>query len=313
MGDLTIKGCSREGCQVLETGICLVDVEFPKDCNNILNNDSSYKNKTEEYRAVEVGNVLSFETIATILSDRKMPVVSIAGKAYSGKTTFIAVLFQRFMRQYRGFGGYQFVDSESFVALNQKYHYATAGSKTKAVGMPRSSTHEDDYGYHFKTMGPDENFHESIWLDLPGELFDQRLSVNVEHWSMIPTLKRTTHTILFVDLEELNKPKKRDLYVNRCIDALSHSVQSNVWKGRKLLVVFSKADWYSEPARDFIDKTKKTITRRVGKDFSSIDYCELHSLGEEKNIQHSLLEVWRWVHEDKPVIMGPLTREDVNE
>lgn len=129
----------------------------------------------EGYRTVSRGTGLSFEDLATMQQDRSIPTATLIGARTSGKTTFLAMLFYRFLRNHEGFNGHYFMDSESFLGLNEKLHNADIRSRLFSVQMPRSSLEEDPV-FHFKTKDTKDKVHECIWIDIPGESMEQRLS-----------------------------------------------------------------------------------------------------------------------------------------
>ena len=299
MNDLStakVSGCIRSECPVNEGGNCIEDFEYAEDCENALLVEPKAKLHHEEHNSVNPGKGLSLEDVATFLQEQIAPTVSIIGASASGKTTFLAMLFHRFLRSHEGFNNYSFMDSETFLALNQKLHYAEIKSKQLLVQMPRSSLQEEP-AFHFKTKNAEDKAGDSLWIDIPGEAMEQWLSNGTEEWKDYQGLARSTHVILFLDLRVISKPTKRAVHIEQGLDALAFSVQAKTWNGRRLMVVFSKADAYAEKLKPRIDKTIKKIKRRFSGDFESLSFCELHSLGKEPNSGSSLAQVWNWVHE----------------
>ena len=298
MNDLSItkvSGCSRPDCPVNEGGSCIEDIEFTEDCENAILIEPKATLPKEEYRIVTPGKGLSLEDVATFRQEQIVPTVSIIGASASGKTTFLAMLFHRFLRSHEGFDNYSFMDSETFLALNEKLHYAEIKSKTLSVQMPRTSL-EEEPAFHFKTKNAESKICESLWIDIPGEVMEQRLSKGTEGWEDYRGLARSTHVILFLDLSVISEPTKRAVHIEQGLDALAFSVQAKTWNRRRLMVVFSKADAYAEQSKTQINKKKKKIETRLSDDFESLSFCELHSLGEEPNSGSSLAQVWNWIH-----------------
>ncbi len=290
-----IVGCNRPDCRVAEGQGCLDDVEFVEECGSIIFASSPVPIAKEEYRSVDPGNGLSLDDIATIHQDRRIPTVSIIGSGESGKTTFLGVLFHRFMRTAEGFNGHLFMDSLSFLALNKKYHYADVKAQSETVQMPRTSFDEEP-GYHFQTKNSEGEVCESVWIDLPGEVMLHSLSKGKGGWQDYRSLARSTHVILFLDLAIISDPMKRAAYIAQGLDVLSYSVQSNTWKNKDLLVAFTKADSYLDGLSQPIDKIKEKFDRVMKTDFSSISFVELHSLGAEADREKSFSQVWDWVY-----------------
>lgn len=298
LNDIKVSGCKREDCPVNQGGSCIEDVEHAEDCSNAIIQEPKAPKPREEYRTVDQGRGLSLENIATMQMDRYIPTASIVGAGTSGKTTFLAVLFYQFLRNYNGFDGHYFMDSDSFLALNEKLHYADIKSKSNSVQMPRSSLQEEP-AFHFKTKDKKNQTHECIWVDIPGELMEQRLSKDTVGWQEYVGLARSTHVVLFLDLSVIADPKKRGPHIEQAIDALANSIQSKTWDGRDLMVVFSKADAYEKKLQKEIKSIKSRLLARLSDDFESVDFCELHSLGSETNSGKSIAKVWKWIHTKK--------------
>ena len=287
-----ITGCNLEECKISEGGGCLQDYEDAAECDQAIVVVDAVR---KEFDTVNTGFGLSLADVATIQQDRKVPTGSLIGTIGSGKTTFLAMLFHRFFRNHKGFDGHIFMDSETFLGLNRKLHYADIKSKKRTVQMPRTSL-EEEAAFHFATKDKSGVVHESIWIDIPGEAFDQRFSKGVTGWHEYRGLARSSHVALFLDLEMITDAKKRGSHVEQSLDALAYSIQSKTWSRAKLIIVFSKADEYANEAEPQIEKLKKTIRARFNDDFKSIQFCELHSLGKECAVKKTLGEMWRWIH-----------------
>lgn len=288
---IKVTGCNREDCPVNQGGICIEDVEHIEECENAIIVEAKPK---EEFQTVRTGQGLSLEDVATMLQDRKIPTASVIGAGKSGKTTFLAMLFHRFLRTHEGFNNQFFMDSETFLGLNQKLHYADIKSKNYTVQMPRTSLDEEPV-FHFKTKNKDGSEHECLWIDIPGEALEHRLSKGIAGWKEYRSLARSTHIVLFLDLEIVSDPSKRGAHVEQALDALAYSIQSKTWNDRKLMVVFSKADVYVDDLKEQVIAIKSRILARLNDDFKDIEFCELHSLGAEPESGASLAKVWSWV------------------
>ena len=264
--DITVTGCKREDCPVNQGGACIEDVEHAEDCNNAVIQKPEAPKPREKYRTVNPGRGLSLEDIATIQLDRDIPTAAIIGTISSGKTTFLAMLFYRFLRNHNGFEGHYFMDSDSFLALNEKLHYADIKSKLISVQMPRTSLSEEP-ALHFKTKDDKRQIRECIWIDIAGELMEQRLSKVAAGWHEYRGLARSTHVLLFLDLRIIADPKKRGAHVEQSIDALANSSQSKTWNGRSLMIAFSKADVYEPKLKKEIQSIKSRLSVRLNGDF----------------------------------------------
>ena len=290
-----VSGCRRADCSVNEGGNCIEDIEFPEDCENAILVEPKATVSPEEYRNVTSGKGFSIEDVATFLQEQSVPTVSIIGAGASGKTTFLAMLFYRFLRSYEGFNNYSFMDSKTFLALNEKLHDAEIKSQQLSVQMPRTSLQEDT-AFHFKTKNSEGKIYESLWIDIPGEVMEQWLSKGTKEWKDYRGLARSTHVILFLDLRVISEPTKRAVHIEQSLDTLAFSVQARTWSECRLMVVFSKADAYAAESATQIKKVMKKIKTRFIGDFKSLSFCELHSLGEELDANSSLTQVWDWVH-----------------
>ena len=142
-----VKGCTREDCPVNRGGDCIQDFENIEDCDKAIIAETKPR---EEFHTVNQRPSLSLDGMVTMLLDRKIPTANIIGADKSGKTTFLAMLFHRFIRVHKGFNGHLFMDSETFLGLNEKLHYAVIKSNNTNMNMPRSSLQEEPV-FHFKT------------------------------------------------------------------------------------------------------------------------------------------------------------------
>jgi hypothetical protein len=189
------------------------------------------------------------------------------------------------------------MDSESFLALNQKLHYADIKSKQQTVKMPRTSL-EEEPAFHFKTRDTTNKIHECLWIDIPGEAMEQSLSRGTSGWKDYRSLARSTHVLLFLDLGTISVSSNRGPHIEQALDALAYSIQVKIFNGCKLLVAFSKSDAYSKGNQDIIANAKSKIAGRLVDDFGSVEFCELHSLGSEANLQQSMSTIWDWAHSE---------------
>ena len=290
-----IVGCNREDCSIAQGGVCIEDHEHPGECPNVILDEPSAPEPRDEYRRVDLGRALSLEAVASMLQDREIPTASLIGASTCGKTTFLAVLFYQFLKSHSGFNGHSFMDSDSFLALNEKLHYADIKSKSSSVNMPRTSL-EEETAFHFKTREKSGEIRECIFIDIPGELMEQRLSKGTAGWSQFRGLARSTHVVLFLDLDVIAEPTNRGAHIEQALDALAHSIQTNTWRGRNLMVVFSKADSHDDGLDDEISWVQGRLRTRLSDDFSAIDFCELYSLGGITQSAKSIGAVWNWIH-----------------
>jgi len=295
VGDIKVIGCKRDDCPISSGGVCIQDFEHAEDCDQAITQTSKAIKPKEEFRRVSPGTGLSLENLATMLLDRDIPTAAVIGAGASGKTTFLAMLFHRFLRHSDGFSGYRFMDSQSFLALNEKLHYADMRSRSTSVQMPRTSLEEEPV-FHFKTKDKSDQSYECLWIDIPGEAMKQGLSKVTSAWHDYRGLARSTHVMLFLDLEIVADRSKRGPHVEQAIDTLVNSIQTNTWNGKNLLVVFSKSDAFAKKISNEIESIKSRFLTRLGDDFKAIEFCELHSLGAEKNAEKSIAQVWQWLH-----------------
>lgn len=290
-----IAGCTREDCPISQDGICVEDHEHPEECPNVILGEPKPVASRDEYRKVDLSGALSLEAVATMLQDRRIPTASLIGAGTCGKTTFLAVLFYQFLKSHLGFVGHKFMDSDSFLALNEKLHYADIKSNSPSVNMPRTSL-EEEIAFHFKTKNKKDEIHECIFVDIPGEFMEQRLSKGTAGWSQFRGLARSTHVVLFLDLDVIANRRKRGAHVEQAVDALVHSIQSNTWRGRNLMIVFSKADAHRNKLDEEISSIQERLSTRLADDFRTIEFCELHSLGGISQSAKSIGTVWNWLH-----------------
>lgn len=291
--ELPIVGCKREGCPVAEGGRCALDHENPGDCDQVIRADDA---SAESYRTLDRGVGLTFEEIATMQQEHGgAPTAGLIGARGSGKTTFLAMLYHKFLSRHSGFRGHRFMDSASFLALNQRLHYADKKAQRQQVKMPRTSL-EEEPGFHLQTKNAEGDVRHSYWIDIPGEDLEQFLSKGTAAWDRSRGLARATHVLAFIDLQVLSSETDRGPHVEQLLDALTRSIQTETWDNRHLMVVFSKADEYLQQSGDSVSSTASKIRRRFSDDFESIATCDLHSLGEVAESERSIGTIWDWVH-----------------
>lgn len=287
--------CKRAECPVNKGGACMEDFENPEECSEAILPDSP---EQESYRDVDRGDALSLESVATLHQEELLPTAALIGAPKSGKTTFLAMLFREFLASSKGFRGHRFMDSRTFLALNKRLHYADKRAKRQEVAMPRSSL-EEEPAFHFKTKDETASVRECLWIDVPGDTLVHNLSKGVAGWEAFPGLARASHVVSFLDLEKIASPTLRGPHVEQCFDALAFSIRSETWRGRRLMVVFSKADQYLDEATDHLASLEARVKTRFEEDFEAIDSCRLYSLGKATDAKRSLGELWDWVHESR--------------
>lgn len=297
--DTLVRGCSREDCPVNQGGACIEDYERPEECPNAKIQESVPAKPREATRSINLGAGLTLGDVSRISLDRDINTVSIVGAGHSGKTTFVAMLFYQFLKSHSGFKGYRFMDSESFLALNQKWHFADIRSQSKpddpAVSMPRSSLDEDPV-FHFKTMATDGATRETLWIDIPGEAMEEMLSKKLSAWNQFKPLGRSTHILTFLDLQVMSDPRKRGPHIQQAFDTIANSIATSTWNNKRLMFAFSKADKFESKLKKEIKDLQDRALARFKDDFSTVEFCELHSLGSKAKSKETIGTIWDWAH-----------------
>ena len=101
---------------------------------------------------------------------------------------------------------------------------------------------------------------------------EQRLSRSASAWGEFPSLVRSTHVLLFLDLKTISSPTKRGVHVEQALDALANSIQFKILGKLKLMVAFSKVDAHASKTRDQIAAISVRITIRFRDNFDKIEY-----------------------------------------
>src|SRR6188768_15789 len=120
MDGLMAKPCTREGCDIAQSGVCLEGFSSSEDCPHVADPAVSAESEAEDGIWLRGGEALELEEAANICRKGQTKVVLLAGPRESGKTTIITSLYESF--QDAPFGGYSFAGSETLVGFERRCH-----------------------------------------------------------------------------------------------------------------------------------------------------------------------------------------------
>ncbi len=156
----TQKGCRRTGCEVALTGTCPEGHTPVASCPNYVDQPAEDRDVHDgEFGAIEEalpdvrrvslpsGDALTPEEVDQFLRWRAATFVAIIGDSYSGKTTLICALYDRFLKG--TFAGLSFAGSRTLVALERRAHHARVDSGRATPETARTSHLEGLRYFHF--------------------------------------------------------------------------------------------------------------------------------------------------------------------
>lgn len=177
--------CGKPDCQVAQTGSCAeghsplascpnfgkaVEEDFD-DYDDDQPDDADGGAATEVWVPLPSGEALGPEAVERFLLWRPATFVTVVGESYSGKTTLVCALYDRFLRG--SFTGLSFVGSRTLVALERRSHYSRVESGRIRPETARTSISEGLSFYHFAVaaVGRPASRVDLLISDRAGEMY----------------------------------------------------------------------------------------------------------------------------------------------
>lgn len=200
---------------------------------------------------LSLGRALDIAGAEQVVAARTTHLIVIAGPVDCGKTTLLTSIYESF--QYGGFGGCQFVASETLPGFEQRCFLARASSGRDEAETAR--TRIDDAAFLHLRVSVDAaptSFVDVLLTDLSGETFRQARDLSDE-CKRLDFLPRADHVALLIDGQKLASPRTRWTATQDCL-AIAQALLDNQMLDATahVEVLFSKWDFVLA-APDFSD------------------------------------------------------------
>jgi hypothetical protein len=175
-------GCKKPECPVATTGECAEGHATTK-CPNYISQDDEeieggddHDDKSSDrvpLARLPSGEALTPEDVEVFLRWRPAKFVSIVGDSFSGKTTLVCALYDRFLRG--PFAGFGFVGSRTLMALEKRSYYSRVDSGLAVPDTARTSIADGLRFFHVSVapaIAPATPI-ELLISDRAGELYRQ--------------------------------------------------------------------------------------------------------------------------------------------
>jgi hypothetical protein len=214
--------CSNPDCLVLETGACAEGHDPLDSCpyygqeeaSTIDTTDEDYAEESDRADSTSVeldlpsGEALSPDEVVRFLLSRDAFFVAMVGDSFSGKTTFVSALYDKFLKG--PYAGLHFAGSQTLVALDRSAHYSRADSGRLVPDTPRTSTSEGLRYFHFAiapSASPSQRT-DIMLSDRAGEIY-QRARDKTEVVSTLDEVQGADRIVLLLDGGKVAIPTER--------------------------------------------------------------------------------------------------------
>lgn len=268
--------CSRAGCPVAVSGLCLEGFKPPTTCPYYASADvpaeevASYT--TQELIDLPSGEALTERQAADVTREDTAKVVIIAGPYNSGKTTMLTSLYEAF--QDAPFANYLFRGSRTLVGFEKRAHLGRIEAGDVEAKTSHTSVGEGVVFLHLALASLDElGFeHASLLLsDISGELF-RHVRDSTQAAKEISALQRADHLCIVIDGERIASEEGRQVARNDSRSILRSIMEANVLPSEAVIdIVFTKWDLVVQATEadvsgylsKFIDGTKQALASLV--------------------------------------------------
>lgn len=215
--------CTREGCDVVRTGVCAEGHDPVSECeyyagnrsagdatnfgNDVSQHEMNGAGKTN-YVRLPSGDGLTSAEVDEFLRWRPATFVTIVGDRESGKTTLVCAIYDRFLKG--PFAGYLFAGSRTLLALETKSHYARVDSGSPQPDTPRTSLSEGLRFFHFAVAptADAESRYDLMLADRAGETYKQARSKTALVHDLSEVAK-ADRLVLLLDGARVSNPPER--------------------------------------------------------------------------------------------------------
>lgn len=209
--------------------------------------DSKQVDDDETSKFVDLPRSIELDPVSAIriTAAEATRLIAIVGPADSGKTTLLASLYERFLRQ-KSFGGYCFSGSDTLLGFEQRCHLARQSSGLKSPDTERTPTTRVDNISLLHLSLRKEDLSKSnrslLFTDIAGEIF-RHAKDSTEFCKTLTFLRRTDHVVMLIDGSDLTLPDKRQVAIFSARDFIRRTTDANMLRSTALVdIVITKWD-----------------------------------------------------------------------
>lgn len=212
--------CKKKDCEVAATGKCAEGHDPVRSCPNFANAEERGEDEYEGHElpgghpggAAQImlppGELLSLEDVQRFLLWRPATFISVVGDSFSGKTTLMCALYDRFLRG--PFAGVSFSASRTLVALERRMHPSRVDSGRAIPDTVRTSIADGLRYFHF-AVAPLSSPHmrtDLLLSDRAGETYRKARS-NTDIVADLPEISQADRIVLLLDGGRVADPVER--------------------------------------------------------------------------------------------------------
>lgn len=222
MADTNQRTCRKVDCQVALTGNCAEGHtplascpnygEQPIEPSDVFDNELDSAESatiTSERIQLPTGDALTAEEVDQFLRWRDGTFICIIGDSYSGKTTLICAVYDRFLRG--NFAELGFAGSRTLVALEQRSHHARVDSGRTSPETAHTSLQDGLRYFHFALAadGHPAKRTDLFLSDRSGEMY-RKARNNTTEVENLPEIRQANRIVLLLDGGRVVDPIERN-------------------------------------------------------------------------------------------------------
>ena len=229
--------CLKEECHIEADGKCFEGHKDFNDCPHYMAaNQDLAKGVNVEVQEIDQkkspdvvdlfsGKDITYQDASLITLKTLARVIVLAGAVKSGKTTFLASLYEKFLRG--PIASYVFAGSLTLLGFERRCYLGRISSGKTKGDMERTKRGFDEKLLHLKVRIKDLSRppQDLLFSDISGETFEMARDSTVE-CQQLNIIKRADHFVLVIDGEKLSRVEDRqsayqnaDMLFRRCIEA----------------------------------------------------------------------------------------------
>ena len=238
------RSCTREGCQVAQTGKCLEAFEPPADCPYLVSGGVSTAEipGSTGFVTLPSGEALSEIQASDVTREGPTKVVVLAGPHGSGKTTILTSLFDAFLEA--PLANFLFAGSRTLVGFERRCHDSREESGRTAPHTAHTPVSDVVDFLHLKLASAISRARRQNLLlsDISGERF-RALRDSADAVRKMTMLYRADYLCIVVDGEKLADQNQRQIVRTDARMLLRSLIEAQALSPScKLQVIFSKWD-----------------------------------------------------------------------
>jgi len=312
--------CTKPDCQVAETGKCVDGLADKTTCPNFATADEMDEDletpETEALQTVQLpsGLALTPNDIEAFALWREPTFVAIVGDSFSGKTTLVSAIYDRFLRA--PFAGLNFVGSRTLMALEERSHYSRVDSGLTLPDTARTSIADGLRYFHLSaTSSPSIKPVEFLLSDRAGEIY-QQARANSARVKDLKEIVGAHRVVILVDGGRLVNPEERASALQGARQMLRVLVDNDALDVRSnVQIVTSKWDLVDASVeRQAISAALTAFQTRLSADFggrvATLTYWNIAARDPTTQMApafglDALLVDWATPAAELPIIPGP--------